>query len=502
MKYSIFAVVTDDPDSADYLPADAGRSQVEAFMSSHDEAFITGETNDYDQSVLVNGTYEDWTSDDLAKRYDPARSYLLVETSIYNKNPETYDTLRKDDPRVKWFKVIQPGDKSPFILENIYGNATVKLTKSAVEKADDPKSDIVNNKVDSLLSDSRDLAFTIAPVVSGKNQMLSSFVLEENGITPTPAVDGFQYKFTGIKVGQPSHDVSIFNKAPSDAPIKAIVEFYGADDSTTPLGTKVVTDFGTAVTEIPDGTTRFTITYTSENVVNWTEGIFDDTYCLGEQFTVQPTKVYVKAVKQPNGKPGQGVDPITELRNDAKVTLEYPKWNATGGKDEPVKVDPTAYATVLVNPIKIPMVEITKRVDKQAVSFGDADSVLLTYTLTVSNKSGSSTNFIDPVVLDILPTAGSYKAGSAQFVITEPAGAVEKLKLDVQTMPGAASVVSSGGGTVSEPENAVIFYLTDAEDSPCRGLKPGTTVQITYQAEIRSTASSPRSSASTALSSS
>ena len=132
------------------------------------------------------GTSAEWKDQDVTKRWDSTKYYVLVETDIRAKGSQDYDTMIKDDPRVVWWLPIGPEanpDKAAppvFTLKNINGFADVTVDKTVIESTGEVPSSIEGTgddaRIQSLLKGDRQVAYTIAPEVSGKNQMLMSFI--------------------------------------------------------------------------------------------------------------------------------------------------------------------------------------------------------------------------------------------------------------------------------------------------------------------------------------
>ncbi|MBO4839406.1 MAG: hypothetical protein J5493_08580, partial [Lachnospiraceae bacterium] len=479
MSYSIYEVTEEDD-----LPLEPTRAQVEEFIATH-ESLIDGTTEDYDPDILANGTYSYWESSDPAKRWNPDKTYLLVETDIGANGDGDYDTLRKDDPRVKWYDVIVPEpDPNPdnnlfYRLENIYGNAKVTLEKTVVNGADgDTDNDVRDGAVESLMKGPRKLIYTITPTVTGKNQMLDNFILEEKGLTFTPSSIAMNYSFTKLVIGHASHHIDPDLLGISDATISAKVFFYDdpADDA-QPISTKEIADISedVTITDIPTAARYFKVLYYSQDVIDRTaEGTgFDNRYSLGEEFRVWPTTVYVTVAKQANGTYGAGVDPVTEIRNDVSATLGYPKWASDGSGTSPAGNTAVADEEIVVNPIERPKLQVIKKVQPTVVNFGTEGVAHVVYRIEITNKEGG-VDFVNPVVTDILPTAVYYENVT---IGTGSAGEVFTMETDPVVTEGEPSVVTIDGQEVSEAETAVTFYLTGT-------LKSGSTVVLLITAKV------------------
>ena len=480
------------------LTTAATAAQVEAFIADteHHPYLLTGKADTIDNN-LANGTYGLWTTDTVTKRWNPDKSYLIVETKVGKKSGGEYNTLRKDDPRVEWFVVVPANpDSLVWQLKNVYGNATVTLTKSAVNgQAGDVTNDIRDGHVESLMTGDRKVVFDIKPTVTGKNQMLETFEVYENGLTCD--VDGLDlvYKFTQIDVGGASQNVDLFGEN-FTATISAKVSFYTGlitadmtDEQIEAMkisGRDVVINnvesgYTVQASQIPQNARSFKITYYSQQVINKTaEGTgFHDRYSLGEVFRAQTTRVYATVTQQANGTFKNGVTPITKINNAAKTVLKYPKWSDDGSGTTPVTVKPNASASVIVDPIKLPKVMVEKNASTMTVQFGSQEYADITYTLEIKNVSDYDFDY--PVLLDILPTGVDYVANSASVGTGSAQAETFDLNPEPVTVQGNPSIIFHNDEPVSEPETAVIFYLDGT-------LKPHSTVTLSYTARVKITA--------------
>ena len=482
MNYAIYEV------EEGALPAEPTRAEVEEFLASHTSIF-TGATDTYDAATCPNGTTDVWEADDAANRWYPDKTYLLVETSIGAKDGGAYDTLRKDDPAVEWYKVIAPVenpdvDNPPvWELKNVYGDANVTLAKAVVEKAEgDTDNDVVDGSVESLLEGDRKAVFTLTPTVTSQNQMLESFVLKDTSVKAfagTTEFTGFEYTFDKIVVGGASHTINADFKVADNAPISATVTFKDASGNkvgTAAEITNVNDSSANTITAIPDGCTSFEISYSCAALVTATTSKCDKPYALGEQFKVDPTTVYITAKQQADGTADSPVDEITKFTNYAHVDLGYWKWSNAGVlPDTPTYKSADANDSVNVKSVVIPKVAILKSVPSTTASLNQT----VEYTIKVTNLNDSPTVFENPIVLDILPTAVNYVAGSAPESVTGTGG--ETLSVTTEIIEGAATHTSQNGTEVSEREKAIMFKLTGV-------LGVGSSFEIKYHAKIAETA--------------
>ena len=485
--------------AADNLPADPARADVEQFLEAEGRTpIVTGQTDTYDATVLLNGTRGEWNSSDVASRWDNTKTYLLVETNVSAKTGGTYNTMRKDDPRVVWYVLIEPVDNKDldpenppvFTLKNIYGDADVTLEKEPIIGGDN--NDIYADPdegnratIESMLTKSRKVAFTITPTVTSQNQMLDAFVLKETGITAKGIKDAngtigdvsADYTFTAIEVGSASHVMNP-DFGVGDAPvISADVSFYSttamAEGDLISTVTVPNVSSNQIVPDIPDGTKAFAISYYSTDVRTATAAMCEKTYSLGEQFNVTPSKVYATMTQLPEGTSDSPVEEVTLITNHSHVDLDYWKWDATGVmEDKPVNKSDDADADVHVKTVYIPKVRVDKVSDPSVTSINNN----VVFRLTITNSSESEADFVNPVVLDILPTAVTYVSGSAPASVTSNAG--DALTVTTQLIAGKnADTVDEEGQSVSEKESALLFKLNGH-------LSPGASVTISYTAKV------------------
>ena len=445
----------------------------------------------------VTGTTLTWQTNNLANRWDPAKNYLLVETKVAALNT-TYDTLVKDDPgnRVEWFKLIpanvDPTDIDAFTLKNINSVADVTVEKTVIPKAEEGyglDSSVVNNEVESLLFGNRKVAYTITPDVTGKNQMLTSFFVEEKGLTASPDNAVIDWTVDKILVGRAQQK--------DGHSIRAELYFYGADgnqigavkklddvtvvpaDNTDPENpVPAVTDPVTFL-DIPSGAKTFKIYYFSDYIENLSN---DDEYVLGEEFRVEPTIVFMTVLQTIDGDgtvEGAAVE-VRNFTNTAYTELHYPKWDDVGSASADKKEHDTATAVVNVKSFELPSASIEKNAvlanNAQAPAITDT---VITYKLTVKNTSpaGSGRILKNPVVVDILPTGVKFKSETQYKPTTDPA------TFTISTTPVTGKVEQhiTGHEDEADAETAVVFQLTG-------DLAPQEEVEITFYAQITTNA--------------
>ena len=474
---------------------------------------VTGSSQEelYQDGEGYLGTFTKWIKTNTDQEYwDPAKTYILVETEVgaYEVGV-VYDTMVKDDPRVVWFTKIDPvNDPNPdeppvFTLKNINGVADVDLTKSIIAKSGEfTESDIViedtKGYVDSLITGSRKVAYTLTPEVSGKNQMLRYFELADSGLTATPATAPFTYGITSIKIGEASQNVDFlkqYSKMTDSVNATITAELY-LDGSSTYYWKGDVTaadpdNPGTVTVDVPDTTQNFVIRYYSPEVKTATRYTEDsgetmgEGYLLGEEFKVGPTQVLM-TVDQITAS-ATAVE-ITEFLNRSSTTLVYPKWEATGAGPVRETDDAQANANVYVHSLKLPVVSIEKDNNKgstAATGTEDAPSYI-TYSITIKNNSTDpDADFDSPVVIDILPTGVKYYTDSTHPVTvktgTEEPYTGDDLTLDAVIPVEGTKVQQTNEGDYRDPETALIFKLNGA-------LKPGYTAVISFSASITESA--------------
>ena len=452
---------------------------------------VEGTTTTHEWKDLVN----------LDKNWDPSKTYLIVETNVGSSSSgKTYNTLNKDDDRVVWYvkteAVADPkADNAPvYTLENVYGEAKVSLTKNVVNNttagittvtAADTDNAVVGGKVETLLSGERKVVYTLEPRVEGANQPLTSFVLKDMGISFAPeSTTGPQpsYKITKVNVGKASHNTENFDEALygtiANAAISAKITFSNADGTTEE---QIIDDISAAKDVEPASNTvvSFEIEYYSKPVDTATEGV----YKLGSDFNVGMSTVYVTVNKLPDGEVGNAVTEITDFTNTSKAILSYPTWSSSGVRGKPADKTATDDAVVSVNTTKLPRVKVVK------LSYpGDGIQTggNIRYTIEVTNigtPASAEADFIDPVVLDILPTgvifAGNVEvsSGTANETFTLKGGEPEQFT-------GKATqqiVTESGSVEYGDSETAVVFNLSGT-------LQPKSKFTIKFDATVTETA--------------
>ena len=480
---------------------------VATFIETATKVFF-GRTTLEDNTSLIGdpqkGTYavwdiEDYEEEDNVQSWDPSKTYLLIETKVGSKtnppqlpdpddpdngtiyNPLSYDTLQKDNSLVKWYEIIDPvtdpdPDKSiVFILKNVYGVATTDLEKEVVlpttgakegEDLNDVKQKTESGEtvyyVDTLLKDSRHVVYTIDPKVETHNQMLSVFEVSENGLTFEPA-GATTYKITKIVVGKASHDTA-------DAPIHAKVFING--NATEAV--KEFEDMSQAQEyEFDDSTTvtSFRIVYFSPAIQNATE---TSGFALGKDFAVDPITVYVTVDKQDNGTPGNPVTEITKFTNTAHVKLIYPKWDNTGTNKDPFTVEKDDTAVIEVESYKLPIVDVEKSVPADFTHANPKGEI--PYTIRISNSSLTDSGFVNPMILDILPTGVTFINDSRVPKKVKSNNNTE-FSVEITPLKGQATMTIPTDNPdepfiYGEQESALVIKLTGT-------LEPGDYVDIT-----------------------
>ena len=437
---------------------------------------VTTTLDGIDGNVL--GTTKTWETDTLDNRWDPNKTYILVETKVGAKNA-VYDTMVKDDPRVTWYTVIDPvdnpdPDNAPvFTLKNINGVAGVTLEKNVVEQTENSESDVVGGKVGTLLESDRNVVYTITPHVTGKNQMLKSFALEEVGLTAGNP-EAPDYTIDKIIVGSATQIIPAALELAS-ATIKADVYWYkNVGGDTVPEAERISNgqtldvEFGTQISA-PEGTKSFVIVYRSPEIVAKTGGA----YTLAEELNVAPATVFMTVKEIPESKENPATE-ITQFTNKAKTILKYMKWKDDGSGTEEVKVDPDATAVVDVEPVQIPFVSVAKTSDTDTAVAGS----VVKYTLTVTNKSTSKVDFEDPLLVDILPTGLKYYDESGYEPVVSNGSQGEPMSFtSISPMEGVQRTAEVDGQSFTDSESCIAFQLDG-------NLKPGSSVTVDFYAMV------------------
>ncbi|MBQ6646912.1 MAG: Cna B-type domain-containing protein, partial [Clostridia bacterium] len=473
---------------------------------------LTDSNNKFTDDDGYLGTYTLWNAGNGQENWDPSKTYILVETNLgAAESGKVYDTMVKDDPRVRWFWKIEPvenpdpKDPPTYTLKNINGLADVDLTKTVIEKSEEFKeSDIViegtgSNAaayVNSLITSSRKVAYTLEPEVTGKNQMLRSFVLEDAGLTAEPTGAPFTYAITEVHIGKAGQSAETLEKNGSiNAKIKAAIYL---DNDTEPYKTVDVTaddptnPEGTVTVSLRTGTQTFRISYYSDQIMSAT-GYTPDTenengetvvgvgYVLGEEFKVAPTEVLMKVNQI--AESAQAIE-ITKFVNTATATLTYSKWASTGASPVIKTEDATADAEVKVHGLELPIMNITKvnNLGTSATPGTDDDPSYIKYTITVTNDaSKSATAFNNPVVIDILPTGVQFVEDTDHPVKvltgTELPLTAQDMTVIARAHVEGSKVNPTSEGDFRDNETALIFKLRGT-------LEPGYMMQIEFWATI------------------
>ena len=375
-------------------------ANVAAYMIA--ENLVLSETTSVEDAAN-HQTYYDWNGRSVLKRY------LVVETEVGKAAPADpnihYDTLNKDDARVKWYKVIEPetspdGTRMDVVLENVYGEASVSLVKTVDKTA-----------VESMLlfdDAGCELTYTLTPTVESHNQPLKTFTLTEEGLSfeqdtgndysgPVPS-----YSIKSVTIGKATQSVDNFKVDVGEAVVSAVITFEKKDGSTEQVLVRNLSA-DTEPIAAPSGSVKFTISYFSEAVQTATTeaGATDSIYALGYDFNPGPVTVKVTVDKLPDGNSSKPVAEVTSFYNNAEAALTYPKWNKTGTERSLVEPDPAEVSvTTTVGSFELPKVSVTKTANPP-------DAIqpkgVMIYTITVKNES-TTQNFKNPVVLDILPS--------------------------------------------------------------------------------------------------
>ena len=494
--------------------------------------FLRGTTGRWDTESSTQYTA-------VENRWDYSKRYLVVETNVSSKDgQDLYSTLRKDDTDVVWYWLTDPvanpnpDDPPVWILKNVYGDATTTITKDTIPNTvvgytnnNNVTREEDKDWVDSLLKGSREVIYKLTPEVQSRNQMLASFAVVDSGITAysgNTVVGEFNYQFTKIVVGKASHYVDPkYGEGAIIEPtwvINATITFYDKpydDPSKQKLCEVFVPDVSSQYSDdewrtypseewpshvLPDeakNAKSFEISYSCADLAYASGRVLDNEwlvtkkdeeghdvtteeefeYALGENFTVEPTTVYVKIMKQDDGTIDDPVYEISQFTNHSKTVLTYPKWKSNGTAIEKVTITAADPSTVYVRPIEIPRVSIQKKRNNEAIVFYNPNTATFSYTITVKNEDGKL-DFKNPVVLDILPTGATYVAYSAVAAVS---GQTETVSMDdpiiKEGVPTIAPQTNDEGLEISEPEHAIIFNLNGI-------LKPGASVSITYEVQV------------------
>ena len=326
----------------------------------------------------------------------------------------------------------------------MYGDASATIAKTA-----NPTS------IPSLLESASDITYTITPTVESNNQALSKFTISESELVFTPASSSGpqpSYTITGLVVGKAEQDVQYLKYSITNPTIKAKVTFHtGSGDQTATLDVHN----GDATFTVPAGTRSFDIEYYSPEVQSATS----DKYALGYDFSAGAITMTVHVDRLTGDSATNLVTEITKIDNTVTASLTYPKWKADGSGTEDVTptIEP-AEAVVTVDPIKLPRVQVEKTADpSSAVQIGGT----IKYTVTITNVSNDDIPFVNPVVIDMLPTGVEFNG------TVEVGQGIQGETFTWRAIPvtGSSSTTTPTGEDGEEipngvPETAVVVELT------------------------------------------
>ena len=470
-----------------------GSAVYEGDTNPNDKVTVHETDPDNEETVFdYLGTRTVWQSTNPAQRWNPNKRYILVETSIGAIGNSDYNTLVKDDVRVQWYYIIEPvakpdKDNPPtFYLRNINGFAHVELKKTVLENSVNSESDVVDGKVDSLLDGNRNVVFKIEPTITGANQMLEVFKIEDLGLTKYTPVSP-EYEIKKITIGKASQVIPKTITLPenTEAFIEAIVTFNKADGSSE-TQTYTVSDSEKTV-DAPATTQSFTIEYVSRAIKTAT----NELYKLSEQFRADPILVYMTVMQIPEGTPPTASNPsgspaieIEDFTNVAKANLQYHKWDRTGSEKTLVDEKPEAEAKVQVKQLEIPVVTIEKASDADENKKIKTGSYVK-YTLTVKNLS-TTCDFVNPVILDILPTGITFADDDGHEVTYSiPEGSHVVINtLEPKPVQGTYAQkikMPSGLYDYADPETGVMFLINGT-------IAPGSSFSISFYAFVSASA--------------
>ena len=502
MKYNIYEVSADfvaTPESVKNLVDTCTNTNTETLprLVVKDKWTQTATTwfdPDNIESPEYKGTKQIWAdTNNPENRWDPTKTYILVETEVGTRDTGvTYDTMVKNDPRVRWYLKIDPvenpkkSEPPVFVLKNINSVADVELDKYVVDKDHDSLSDVIYDSVndeyyvDSLLKGERKVVYTLKPTVTGMNQMLEEFYIVDNGLT------NVEYDINTLIIGDAEQSI------PSElglttASIHAHVTFLDKNGQIIQVNGSNFVDVDVSkgksdedrTINAPTGAHSFRIDYLSPEIDS-----VSDTYVLGDQFRPASTTIYATIKAIPNGSPAEPAHEILSFDNTATVALTYPKWGADGSGPVSVTEDDDAEALVLVKSIELPFVTINKKIITDENQQFIKVPCPITYVITVSNNKNSTVNFVNPVVLDILPTGVTYDPDYDPVVSTGTSGEDINMASITPIRGEMVQKVKMPDGVTydfADPETAVVFRISGS-------LQPGSSFTITFKAKASASA--------------
>ena len=376
---------------------------------------------------------------------EPGYTYVVIETAVaaYNAG-EQYNTLAKDDQRVKWFGsiYIEPGTVTDFstmyiMLDNVLGTAGVGLEKSADEATGR----------ETLFAGAQTVTYTLSPDVDNSTG-LESFIVTDSGLTAYHVVDGVEtevydtdtdgdgtfdafqgYSLNTVAIGAPSHDPTIYGKTEAETPIKATVKFFGFDD--TKIDEKELSANESYTTT--EGDVKYvTISYAADNMPTY------DGYQYALGMTFEPGDITVIATLKQH-QDGPTVLTIDKVCNNADVFLSYRPCDASGERlEEALTDEDDAEVNITFDQPDIPVIALYKQasedtVDPQTGEIHHAIATLgsqFSYTIHLVNTT-PNLPLKSPFLLDLLPKGATFH--SATLKGTVPAGfSIESIDQYVQ----------------------------------------------------------------------
>ena len=403
-------------------------------------------------------------------------TYLVVENQTQGHDDAEYNTLIKADNRVVWYDVVKiPADAKEqqlSELKNVLGQIGLTLEKESSIAAE--------MALPSLYEKEQDITYTLTPNVTNKNYPLDGFVLEDEGLTAYNAASGGtalagaleeQYSITEVTLGQASHTVSHYMGANENAPINAVVTFYGFDGEEYVSDPVCVSDsaLDTVTAASVAGNAKIekiSISYSSDALTNATKTDTAAGYALGADFAPGQVKVKVELDQLENpltaaggeetggaGEENAGngenadagtadgteasvtaADQIRRIENKATATLSYHDWNNVGQQIEADDLNANDTAVNKFDDARAPKISIKKELADtkyQTVDLGGQ----VEYLITVKNEEAEGgPSLSKPVIIDLLPQGVSVEEVSAEETFAEITSSPDGFSIERRNM--------------------------------------------------------------------
>lgn len=331
-------------------------------------------------------------------------------------------SIVKDDARLKFYQDIEVkrGDKE---LEDVeFYNIQLQM-KTGIEKTG-------IQTIESLFASARDIQYILTPEADN-NQPLKSYQLRDErlalyhdsssqqpGELPWEDYGNGKYSITSITIKAPEgktapdYENHIAGAEDIRPQVKAKVGLYRADGTGDIYNVSAAGDgsvpYGRVIKLNPGEKYQyFTVEYLDEKLEEASG------YRLGSSFDPGTIEVEMRLDQQTDYLNGTSrlSQSIDEIKNTAKVTMTYSKWDNKGdiqAKEEVLTAQDDHITRV--GSLTVPTVSLHKTVDQSTANVNIQNPDILTYTMTIKNETHSTgqeseTEYLltDPVLVDTLP---------------------------------------------------------------------------------------------------